>query len=96
MKNSRRSHLITFLIGTILIFIAVGMRSYGYSSSDYVLYAGLALHAIFWVWSLIIVINANDLKPFQKRFWLIIVVTVPVLAGLLFHFLHNRRNRITT
>jgi len=96
MKNSRRAHLIDFLIGTLLIFIGIGMKSYGYRSADFLLYAGFALYAIFWIWSIFIVINATDLKPFQKRFWLISIVTVPVLAGLLFHFLHNKRNRITT
>jgi hypothetical protein len=96
MKNSKKPSLLTFLIGTILSFLGIGMKSYGYRASDYFLYAGVALFGIFWIWSIGMVIGAVDLKPFQKRFWLIAVVAVPVLGGLLFHFMHNRPGRIVT
>jgi len=96
MRNTRRAHFITFLIGTLLIFIGIGTTSYGNRIGDYLIYIGFGLYGIFWIWSIFILVNAPDLKPFQKRFWLIAMVTVPVLAGLLFHFLHNKPGKITT
>ena len=96
MTNSKKPTLLTFLIGVILVFIGIGMKSYGYRAGDYMIYAGFALFGIFWIWSIAKVIGAPDLKPFQKRFWMIAVIAVPVLGGLLFHFLHNRPGRITT
>ena len=96
MKNSKRPTLLIFLVGTILMFLGIGMKSYGYRSADYILYAGLALYGIFWILSIAKVLSAPDLKPFQKRFWMIAVIAVPVLGGLLFHFMHNRPGRIIT
>lgn len=96
MKNIRKPAFITFLIGTLLLFIGIGLKANGYRSGDYISYAGLALYGIFWIWSIISVINAIDLKPFQKRFWLIAVIAVPVLGGLLFHTMHNKAGKITT
>jgi hypothetical protein len=42
------------------------------------------------------VLSAPDLKPFQKRFWMIAVIAVPVMGGLVFHIMHNKVGRITT
>jgi len=42
------------------------------------------------------VLTAPDLKPFQKRFWMISVIAVPVLGGLVFHVMHNEAGKITT
>jgi len=96
MKNSKKPTLLIFLIGTILVFAGIGMKSYGYRTGDYLLYGGLALFGLFWILSIAKVIGAPDLKPFQKRFWMIAVIAVPVLGGLLFHFMHNRPGRIIT
>jgi hypothetical protein len=42
------------------------------------------------------VINKNDLKPFQKRFWLIAVIAAPAIGGLLFYIMHQKAGRIIT
>ena len=96
MKNLKKPSFITFVIGVILVFIGIGMKSYGHLAGNYILLAGLALFGIFWIWSIAMVLSAIDLKPFQKRFWMIAVIAVPVLGGLVFHFLHNRAGRIVT
>lgn len=96
MKNLKRPSFITFIIGVILLFIGLGTRSEGSRTGDVLMYAGVALIGIFWLWSIGLVLSANDLKPFQKRFWMIVVVAVPVLGGLVFHVMHNRPGKIVT
>jgi hypothetical protein len=36
------------------------------------------------------------MKPFQKRFWMIAVIAVPVLGGLVFHFMHRQPGKIVS
>jgi hypothetical protein len=60
------------------------------------MYAGFLLAGIFWIWAILDVVNAHDLRSFQKMFWLIITVSVPVMGGLLFYIMHQRRNKIVT
>jgi hypothetical protein len=96
MKNYKRPALITFIIGALLVFVGIGMKSYGAASGDIILYIGFALMGIFWIWSVVNVISAPDMKPFQKRFWLIAVIAVPVLGGLVFHFMHRLPGKIVS
>ena len=70
--------------------------STGSVSGDFILYAGMALGGIFWIWSIINVIHASDMRPFQKRFWLIAVIAVPVMGGLVFHIMHQAGGKIVT
>ena len=96
MKNLKRPSFIVFLIGAVLVFIGIGLKSSGNVTGDYMLFAGLGLFGVFWLWSIGLVLSAADLKPFQKRFWMIAVIAVPVLGGLVFHVLHNRPGKIVT
>jgi len=36
------------------------------------------------------------MRPYQKRFWLIVVIAVPVFGGMVFYGLHNERDKIVT
>ena len=96
MKNITSPAFITFIIGAILVFIGIGMKSSGTAAGDYVLYGGFALMGLFWILSIIKVVTAADLKPFQKRFWMIAVIAVPVLGGLVFHVMHQRAGKIVS
>jgi hypothetical protein len=96
MKNLKKPSFITFIIGAVLLFIGIGAKSYGNRVGDYIIYAGCALIGIFWIWSIAMVLTAPDLKPFQKRFWMIAVIAVPVFGGLVFHVMHNEAGKITT
>lgn len=96
MKKRKRPAFITFVLGVILLFIGVSIRSTGAAAGDIVLFTGLGLMGIFWIWSIVNVLTAPDLKAFQKRFWMIAVIAVPVLGGLVFHFMHLRAGKITT
>lgn len=91
-----RPSFLTFVAGAILMLIGVIMRNDGLRAGDFVFFFGTSLLGIFWIWSVIMVLSATDLKPFQKRFWMIAVIAVPVLGGLVFHILHNKAGRITT
>ena len=63
-------------------------------NGTYLMYIGLGMAVIYWVWSVIDVLTAEDLKPYQKKFWLIIVLVVPPLGGALYHMMHQKRNKI--
>lgn len=95
MKNLNRPGFILAIVGTALIFI--GLMALGrYDLGEYILYAGCLLVGIVWVWSIWDVIVADDLKYYQKMFWLIITISVPVMGGVLFYVMHQRRNKIVT
>lgn len=96
MKNLKKPSFITFFVGVLLLFVGLGVKSTGGGASYVLMLAGLALIGIFWIWSIVLVLGAADLKPFQKRFWMIAVIAVPVLGGLVFHIMHNKAGRITT
>ena len=95
MRNVRKPSLIFGLITTAVFFIGFFLKASGNNLlGEYVFYAGLALGGIYWIWSIIEVIGADDLKRYQKTFWLIIVVAVPFFGALLYNILHQTRNRM--
>ena len=65
MKNVRRPSLIFGLIVTAVFFIGFFLFASENPNGIYVLYAGLALGAIYWIWSIIEVTSADDLKKYQ-------------------------------
>jgi hypothetical protein len=96
MKNVRRLSLIFGLVVTAVFFIGFFMFASENQDGLYVLYAGLGLGAIYWIWSIIEVTSADDLKKYQKTFWLIIVLAVPFFGAFLYNIMHQSRNKIAT
>lgn len=96
MKNLRHPNFILAIISGIVLLFGVGMRSNGYTSGDYVIGIGSVLAGIHWIWAVIDVIGRHDMRPYQKRFWLIVVITVPVFGGMVFYGLHNEKDKIVT
>lgn len=96
MNNTKHPAFILGIIAIIVVAFGIGLKANGYRFSDYVLIGAVVLAAIHWIWCIIEVAGRGDLKPFQKRFWLIIVIAAPVIGGMLFHILHQRAGRITT
>lgn len=96
MKNLRHPNFILAIVSTIVLFLGIGFQANGYAAGKYILLAGTMLAGIHWVWAIIDVIRRNDMRPFQKRFWLIIVIAVPVFGGMVFYGLHNERGKIVT
>lgn len=96
MKNMWHPAFIIGLISILFFIVGIGLKSYGYSGGDIVIIIGIILGGIEWIWSIIDVISRSDMKPFQKRFWLITVVAAPAIGGLLFYILHQRSGKIIT
>ena len=96
MKNLQHPNFILSLISAVFLFVGIGMRANGYQGGEYVLITGTILAGIHWIWAIIDVIGRSDLKPFQKRFWLIVVIAVPVFGAMVFYVLHQERDKIIT
>ena len=96
MKNLRHPNFILAIVSAIILFFGIGMRASGYQGGDYLIGAGTLLAGIHWIWAIIDVARRADLKPYQKRFWLIVVVAVPVFGGMVFYGLHQERGKIVT
>lgn len=96
MKNLRHPNFILSIISAIILFLGIGFRANGYKAGDYILIAGALLAGIHWIWAIIDVINRQDMRPYQKRFWLIVVVAVPVLGAMVFYGLHQESGKIVT
>ena len=94
MNNVRKPSLIFGLITTAVFFIGFFLMASENENGAYILYAGLGLGVIYWIWSIIEVASANDLKKYQKTFWLIIVVAVPFFGAFLYNILHQTRNKM--
>ncbi|WP_315822233.1 PLDc N-terminal domain-containing protein [Paraflavitalea speifideaquila] len=95
MKNINRPAFILAMISTALILIGLVTMPHN-EIGTYIMYTGFLLAGIFWIWAIWDVIAAHDLKYYQKMFWLIITISVPVMGGLLFYILHQRPNKIVT
>ena len=96
MKNLRHPNFILAIISAILLFLGIGFRANGYQEGDYVLIGGTLLAGIHWIWAIIDVINRHDMRAYQKRFWLIVVIAVPVFGGMVFYGLHQESDKIVT
>lgn len=92
MINKRKPTLISGLVIAAVFFIGFFMIAGGNESGDYLLYAGLILGVIYWIWTIWVVSNTDDLKKYQRSFWLIIVVAVPFFGALVYNILHRTRN----
>src|SRR5215216_4418984 len=96
MKNAMHPNFFFGIITSILVLVGIGLKANGYREGDYVLIGSTILGGIHWIWGVIDLTGRDDMKPFQKRFWLILVVAVPALGALLFYMLHQKRDKITT
>jgi hypothetical protein len=96
MLNLRKPAFIFNLIGVILFFTGLYMLTENSATGTILMYIGLGMAVIYWIWSVIDVLTADDLKPFQKKFWLIIVLIIPAFGGALYHIMHQRSKKIVT
>lgn len=78
------------------MLVGIVVKSNGFEWGSYMLYAGAGLAGICWLWAIGEVISRDDLKPFQKRFWMIAVIAVPVFGGMVFHALHQEKNKLVS
>lgn len=96
MKNMWHPSFIVGLISIVIFIAGIALYGYGYDYGYTVIIIAAVLAGIHWVWSIIDVIGRHDMKPFQKRFWLILVVAAPAIGGMLFYILHQKSGKIIT
>jgi hypothetical protein len=97
MKNLKHPSFILAVISIVVLFIGIGLRANGDNrTGDAFIIASVGLGFLHWVWTVIDVVKRTDLKPFQKRFWLIAVIACPVLGGMLFYGMHQTKDKIVT
>ena len=94
--NWAKPVLIFSLLGIIIFFIGLVMRSNDPGTGTTLMYVGVGMAIISWIWSVINVLSADHLKPHQKKFWLIIVLVVPAFGGAIYSLMHQSRNKIVT
>jgi hypothetical protein len=96
MLNLRKPAFIFILIGLVVFFLGLYLLTEDQKTGLTLMYVGIGIAVIYWIWSIIDVLSTNDLKPFQKKFWLILVFLVPAFGGALFHVMHQRSKKIVT
>ena len=96
MKNMRQPNFILGVASIILVIIGAVVKADSHRSGDYIIIGAVVLGAIHWIWGIVDVIGRTDMKPFQKRFWLIAVVAAPAIGALIFYVMHQERDRLTT
>jgi hypothetical protein len=96
MKNLKKPSFIIGLASTIVFVVGLLLMANDHTSGLWVVYAGLGMGIIYWIWTIIEVSNAgtDELKKYQKSFWLILVVAIPMFGALLYHIVHQRRRKI--
>ena len=97
MKNLKKPSFILGLSSHLVFLVALILMANGYPYATWVMYGGLIMGAIYWIWTIIEVSNAgaDELKKYQKSFWLILVIAIPMFGSLLYHILHQRSRKIT-
>ena len=96
MNNLRHPNFILAIVSIIVLLFGVGLKGNGYAFGDYVIIASIVLGGIHWIWAIIDVTKRDDLRGFQKNFWLIAVITCPAMGGMLFYAMHQERDKIVT
>jgi len=94
MANGGKAPLSLGIVSFLVFFIGLALKSVEYKYSNYILFGSFLLGGIFWIWSIINLASTNNLKPYQKTFWLIIVIAVPLFGALMYQILQQRRNKI--
>jgi len=94
MANGGKAPLWLGIVSHLVLFLGLALKSTEYKYSNYIIFGSFFLGAIYWIWSIIGVAGTNDLKRYQKSFWLIIVIAVPMFGGLIYQIAHQQKNKI--
>jgi uncharacterized membrane protein YhaH (DUF805 family) len=86
-----------FILAAIALFI--GMLSFLIKPDEALfnyplLTVAITLAAIYWVWMIVLVTGTKHLLPYQKEFWLILIVSVPFIGAMLYQLLHQRSKKL--
>lgn len=95
MTNLRHPNFILGLVAIVLGAVSLGFRNNRSNEVGDILMIGVAvLMTVSWIWSIFEVIRTDTLDGGQKVLWTIAVVAIPFVGGMLYHWLHHRRNTI--
>ena len=96
MKSFKNPVFLFGIVATIVIIVGMLISSPEYKTNNNVFYVGVGMLGLFWFCSMIQVAITNELQGYQKMFWLIIVISVPVLGGFVYQVMHQQKNKIVT
>lgn len=94
MTNNGKAPLSVAILSFVLLFLGLALKSVENQYSTYIFYASFIIGGIFWIWSIISLAGTKYLKPYQKSFWLIVVIAVPFFGAFIFRIMQQRRNKI--
>ncbi len=83
--------IILGVMSTILV-IAGSILLSGSDTGYIILYIGLLIGIVFSITAVIDVIKSRSLNSGRRTLWLIIVFCVPVLGGLMYYLIHQRKS----
>ncbi len=95
-KGLRKPIFFLAILASILLAIGFALQNNDGNYGRYFIYASAAVFVLCWLTSIADVIQADDLRFFQKEFWLIIVISVPFLGGLFYLLMHRKPNKIVS
>lgn len=93
MRNYFRPAFILGIISHLVLLLGLGLKSFEYEYSNYIILLSFVLGGIFWIWSIVMVANDPNLQKHQKSFWAIIVVSVPMFGALIYQIMQQQKNR---
>ncbi len=95
MANIRHPNFILGLVAILMLVISIAFRNNRESGTgDILTIVTAGLMTISWIWSILEVVKTDTLEGGQKVLWTIAVVAVPFVGGMLYHWLHSKRNTI--
>lgn len=95
MANLRHPNFILGIVAIIMLGVSVAFRNNRESETgDVLVIVTAVLMTISWIWSIVEVAKTDTLEAGQKVLWTIAVVAIPFVGGMLYHWLHSKRNTI--
>lgn len=94
MANLTHPNFIIGLLSAIFGACAIGFRANNMTDVSFILvYIAIGLLLVHWIWSIVDVGKTDTLEGSQKKFWLIVVIAIP-LGGMFYYIMHSRKNTI--
>lgn len=81
------------IISHLILFLGIALKSFEYKYSNYIILGSFVLGFIYWVWSIMQLVNDANLDKSQKTFWSIIVISVPMFGAMIYQIMQVRRGR---
>ncbi|MBL7734585.1 MAG: hypothetical protein JNL51_03945 [Chitinophagaceae bacterium] len=93
MKSISRPSIFLGITSILIFLFGLFMVAGEYPYGSYILYLAMIVGAVYWIWGILDVTVAPDLKRYQKVFWLIIAISIPMIGAFLYQLMHRQRNK---